>query len=71
MGQRISYLGPPELSRKGYMWVGQPASLSSGVDGNVRFSDIDVFEMGASAIKDLMLGIRITIKKLPAPQGSN
>ena len=53
------------------MWVGQPASLSSGVDGNVRFSDMDVFEMGASAIKDLMLGIRITIKKLPAPQGSN
>ena len=51
MGQRVSYLGPPELSRKGYMLVGQPGSLSSGVDGNVLFSDMDVFEMGASAIK--------------------
>lgn len=48
------------------MWLGQPASLSSGVDGNMLFSDMDVFEMGASAIKDLMLGISITIKKLPA-----
>lgn len=64
MGQRVSYLGPPELSRKGYMLVGQPGSLSSGVGGNVLFSDMDVFEMGASAIKNLMLGINITVKKL-------
>jgi len=64
VGQRVSYLGPPELSRKGYIWMGQPGSLSSGVDGSVLFSDMDVFEMDASAIKDLMLGINITIKKL-------
>ena len=40
MGQRVSYLGPPELSRKGYIWMGQPGSLSSGVDGSVLFSDM-------------------------------
>lgn len=52
----------PRTFQKGVHVGGAACLFSSGVDGNVLFSDMDVFEMGASAIKDLMLGISITIK---------
>ena len=37
--QVVSYLGHPELSKRGTSWVGQPGPLSSCVLGNVLIRD--------------------------------
>lgn len=37
--QMVSYLGHPELSKRGTPWVGQPGPSSSSVTGDVLIQD--------------------------------
>lgn len=53
----VSYRGQPEISKR----VGWPGSLPNCVAGSLF--QMDVFEADASAIKSLMSGTYITIRK--------
>ena len=37
--QMVSYLGHPELSKRGTPWVGQPGPSSNSVSGDVLIQD--------------------------------
>lgn len=58
------------LSKRGTSWVGQPGSLSGCFASNgviylaIYLFKLDVFKMDILAIKSLMSGTFITIKKL-------
>ena len=57
----VSYLGHLRFCKRGTSWVGQPGPLSPCVAGNM--SEVEFFEVDALAIKSLMSGTYITIKK--------